>query len=382
MEPRQGFSFHPIANIFPLLAGDELEALAADIREHGLRDPVVLFEGKILDGRNRATACILAGKTLTTTEFPGTRQEALAFVWSENFHRRHLDSGQAAVAMAKRAKLDAEFRAAVVEPLRQGAKGRKAQAKGKRRGKKASVTQQIGEESKRHDAETSAALAKAAGTNRRYLEAACDLLETHPERLEAVEKGDKKLSQVLREVKREATQAKLAALPTEKYRVIYADPPWSYGNSGGGIDQYGPAERHYPTMTIAELCALDIKSIVEPDAVLFLWVTSPQLAECWPVIKAWGFEYKTSFVWDKVKHNFGHYNSVRHEFLLVCTRGSCTPDTKKLHDSVVAIERSAKHSEKPEEFRRMIDGLYRFGNRVELFSRTEATGWDRWGADA
>ena len=132
-------------------------------------------------------------------------------------------------------------------------------------------------------------------------------------------------------------------------------------------------------MTIAELCAMDIKGIAGDDAVLFLWVTSPLLDECWPIIKAWGFNYKTSFVWDKVKHNFGHYNSVRHELLLVCTRGSCTPDAKELIDSVVEVERSKAHSGKPERFREIIDQLYPHGKRIELFARKNTKGWEAYG---
>jgi N6-adenosine-specific RNA methylase IME4 len=122
-----------------------------------------------------------------------------------------------------------------------------------------------------------------------------------------------------------------------------------------------------------------IKAIVESDAVMFMWVTSPLLEECFPVIRAWGFKYKTSFVWDKVKHNFGHYNSVRHEMLLVCTRGSCTPDNSKLYDSVQTIERSDTHSEKPAEFRDIIDDLYPTGKRLELFARQSVNGWSGWG---
>ena len=132
-------------------------------------------------------------------------------------------------------------------------------------------------------------------------------------------------------------------------------------------------------MTIDELCHMDIKGIVEDDAVLFLWVTSPLLGECWPVIRAWGFQYKTSFVWDKVKHNFGHYNSVRHELLLVCTRGSCTPDVNKLFDSVISEEKTDKHSEKPETFREIIDTIYPHGKRIELFARKKAKGWETYG---
>lgn len=173
------------------------------------------------------------------------------------------------------------------------------------------------------------------------------------------------------------------SLPEQKYRVWYADPPWKYGNAGviGETDNYGHVARHYPAMSIDELSAMgtQIREVCEPDAVLFMWVTSPLLEECFPVISAWGFQYKTSFVWDKVGHNYGHYNSVRHELLLVCTRGSCTPDAPTLYDSVVSIEKSRKHSEKPEDFRRMIESLYLHGKRIELFARSAADGWDTWG---
>jgi len=165
-------------------------------------------------------------------------------------------------------------------------------------------------------------------------------------------------------------------LPTGKYRIIYADPPWSYGNDRTfyGGDQIS----HYPSMTIEELCIMPIINIAEDNSVLFIWVTSPILEECFEVIRAWGFEYKSSFVWDKIKHNMGHYNSVRHELLLICTRGSCLPDSSKLIDSVVSIERT-DHSEKPEEFRNIIDNSYTYGNRIELFARKKTEGWEVFG---
>ncbi|TRZ80526.1 hypothetical protein D4R86_04200 [bacterium] len=165
-------------------------------------------------------------------------------------------------------------------------------------------------------------------------------------------------------------------LPNNKYRIIYADPPWSYGNDRTyyGGDQIS----HYPSMTIEELRQMSIRDIIEDNAVLFIWVTSPVLKESFEVIEAWGFDYKTSFIWDKIKHNMGHYNSVRHEFLLICTKGSCTPDNMKLFDSVQSIERT-EHSEKPEYFRKIIDTLYTYGKRIELFARRKTEGWDCYG---
>lgn len=198
---------------------------------------------------------------------------------------------------------------------------------------------------------------------------------------EAIAQREVTLSQARREVKAKEITRRVS-LPDAKYRVLYADPPWSYNDKAdAGAVQAGGVERHYPSMSIAELCALPIPTLCEPDAVLFLWVTSPLLCESFAVIKAWGFNYRASFVWDKVKHNMGHYNSVRHEFLLICVRGSCQPDVVKLFDSVVSEERTT-HSKKPETFRTIIDTLYPHGKRLELFARGAAPGWETYGFEA
>jgi len=166
-------------------------------------------------------------------------------------------------------------------------------------------------------------------------------------------------------------------LPGGKWRVFYADPPWDYGNerplSAGDQDD------HYPAMPTDKICEMAVADLALPDAVLFLWCTSAILSpDAFQVLEAWGFEYKTTFIWDKIKHNMGHYNSVRHEILLVATRGSCTPDQRTLFDSVISIERT-EHSRKPEFFYQVIETLYPFGKRLELFARERRDGWDTWG---
>ena len=166
--------------------------------------------------------------------------------------------------------------------------------------------------------------------------------------------------------------------PEGKYQVIYADPPWSYGKVD---DNYGPANRHYNTMTSEELLAFPVKDMAFDDAILFLWVTVPKLEEGLELAKAWGFKYKGQFIWDKVKHNFGRINSIRHEILLICMKGSFGPQELKLFDSVQTIERTKKHSEKPEEFRKIIDTLYPSATKRELFGRKQIEGWDVWGSE-
>lgn len=168
----------------------------------------------------------------------------------------------------------------------------------------------------------------------------------------------------------------------KKFRIVYADPPWEY-NDKQDIPNLGGAKKHYSTMSVNELNSLPIKKITEKDSILFLWITSPNLDLFPDLMSSWGYQYKTSFVWDKMKHNMGHYNSVRHEFLLIGGKGKSTPDEKKLFDSVVSIERTEKHSEKPEWFAEMIDTLYTHGNRIELFSRnSKRKGWYFWGNES
>jgi len=228
-------------------------------------------------------------------------------------------------------------------------------------------------------------LAKDLQIGSRELYYCIQFARTYPqlEDLEQFDTGVKKLSwkfirnELLPEHKE---PEELIILPEGKYNVIYADPPWTYNDTceDGAIQSKG-AKDHYSTMTIKQLCNLDIQSLCVDDAILFLWVTSPLLEECFEVINSWGFKYKASFIWDKIKHNMGHYNSVRHEFLLLCTKGSFTPENLKLFDSVVSVEKTKKHSQKPKIFYEMIEELYPSGKKIELFARNTRKDWDSWG---
>src|SRR6185369_7467138 len=95
--------FHPFSEIFPLIEGAEFDALIADIKEHGLREKIWLYEGKILDGRNRFLACEKAGVKPDTRKYSG--KNPLAFVISSNVHRRHLTASQRAMMAADIATL-------------------------------------------------------------------------------------------------------------------------------------------------------------------------------------------------------------------------------------------------------------------------------------
>jgi hypothetical protein len=96
-------AFHPLADLFPLIAGAEFDDLVADVKANGLHEPIVMFEGKVLDGRNRANACATAGVEPTFTVYKG--DDPVAYVISLNLRRRHLDESQRAMVAAKLATL-------------------------------------------------------------------------------------------------------------------------------------------------------------------------------------------------------------------------------------------------------------------------------------
>jgi len=162
-------------------------------------------------------------------------------------------------------------------------------------------------------------------------------------------------------------------LPSGKYRVLYADPPWAYSNSGFNQS----AESQYPTKPTEWIAALPVGDLIDGQAALFLWVTSPILPDGLAVMSAWGFEYKACFIWDKGKApGMGWWLHTKHEIMLIGSRGDVgTP--KEMPDSVLHLP-PGKHSEKPAVVRSMIELMFP-GPYIELFARQRVEGWDAWG---
>jgi N6-adenosine-specific RNA methylase IME4 len=118
------------------------------------------------------------------------------------------------------------------------------------------------------------------------------------------------------------------------------------------------------------------------NAVLFMWATVPMLLEALAVMKAWGFDYKSHFVWRKNKAGTGYWNRNQHELLLVGTRGHIpAPAPGDQYSSVIEAPRGP-HSRKPDAFAEMIDELFPSSAGLELFARGPRLGWDTWGNEA
>jgi len=387
---------HPAAALFPLMDDARFASLVESIRSpRGLIHPIVLCDGAILDGRNRYRACIQAGVEPRFTTYDG--DDPVAHSWKLNAERRDLPNGQRAAIWLEAVGRSGELRRLVDRVEAEANRKRSEKAKAGKVGRASAKAKKDATFSdpttsgatKPHSKAGAEALAEASGTDRGSIERQSKLREDRPDLAEKVRAGVLKETAAMRLLKKDQVAAKVQALPEGQFRVIYADPPWAYNDTreglGGGdgtVDRASTAASdHYPTMSKADLCALDVKGLAAPDAVLFCWATFPLLDDQLEVVAAWGFTYKTAFVWAKPQGSFGHYHKADAELLLVCTRGSCTPDSDHRDSQVQALPRGA-HSAKPEGFRSLIDGMYPHGPRVELFRRGPApVGWVTWGAE-
>lgn len=196
------------------------------------------------------------------------------------------------------------------------------------------------------------------------------------------------LSSMRRDAKHAERIADIAAISesneplTDKlgtFPVLYADPPWRYEHA---VSKSRAIENQYPTMALDEICALPVAKIATPDAWLFMWATSPKLAEAMRVIEAWGFEYRTCAVWVKPSIGMGYVYRQRHELLLVAKRGSPpVPAPSDRPDSVIEAP-DGEHSEKPDLARKQIERMFPKWKWVELFARSSPKGWAVWGNQA
>lgn len=236
--------WHQAACIFPMLPDSELQELANDIRKHGLRDPVVLFQGLVLDGRNRWAACEIAGVKPKTRDFTGSPQDALAFVWSSNVHRRHLNSSQAAIALAKREILDTQYRK-VVEAAREMAA--KREDVGKPKPQLAAPSVQRIEPTKDNSKLIDHKLAESAGTNRTYINQSRKIVEQAPQLAAKIERGEMTIPQASTEMRREEKRKELSTKTEEVKKAFSAAPLWTLINQDvmdglqSVIDHHGPA---------------------------------------------------------------------------------------------------------------------------------------------
>ncbi|MBT9151376.1 MAG: hypothetical protein DDT40_01569 [candidate division WS2 bacterium] len=345
--------FHEIANILPLMEGSEFDALVMDIKEQGLLEPICLYEGNILDGRNRYKACEKAGVEPHFIKWAGGKP--LEFIISKNLKRRHLNESQRAVVAARLADMRQGERTDLVEP---SANLRKVISQ-----PEAAVMLNISE---------------------RMIQSVKSLEREAPELLPQIERGKISVHEAKMKVKtekrqqeiwqqKEAIEAGAIELPKGKYEVIVIDPPWNYNSDYDPEGFRGAPD--YPEMTNEELEQMAIPNA--DDCILFLWTTHKFIWEAKELLELWGFEYRNTLVWDKCKMGLGKLFRLQCEFCLVGIKGKPLLSNDNTHRDIIREDRR-EHSRKPEQFYEMVDTLC-VGRKLDMFGRQKRPGWDIFG---
>ena len=175
----------------------------------------------------------------------------------------------------------------------------------------------------------------------------------------------------------------------KKYRTIYADPPWQFQNRTGKMAPEHKRLSRYSTMTLEDIKKLPVSEAAAEKCHLYLWVPNALLPEGLEVMKAWGFEYKTNLIWEKVRKDgmpdgrgVGFYFRNVTEVLLFGIKGK-NNRTEQPGRTQVNLIRSMKreHSRKPDEFVSLIESCST-GPYLELFARGDRANWDMWGNQA
>lgn len=185
------------------------------------------------------------------------------------------------------------------------------------------------------------------------------------------------------------TESLLAFTSGKKYKTIYADPPWQFQNRTGKVAPEHKRLARYSTMKLEEIKLLPVSDLADEKSHLYLWVPNALLPEGLEVMRAWGFEYKTNTIWEKVRKDgmpdgrgVGFYFRNVTEILLFGIKGekNRTLDPGRSQVNLIrAMKR--EHSRKPDEFVSMIESCSP-GPYLELFARGERDGWDMWGNQA
>jgi len=377
---------HPAADIFPMMDGSDFDELVDDIRQHGQQQPIIAWRGQVLDGRNRLKACRAVGvsPTIAHRDF-GSDDAAIRFVISANLKRRHMTPSARAMAAARAMEM---FEAAARE--RQGTRTdlvAKLPQGGLRKARDDAASAFKASPRNVQDAKKVIAkgvpeLSAAADKGRVAVSTAAKIAELPAvEQREIIGTGDKPIKPAaIREHRKRKTAERVAAEPTPQasgpYRVLVADPPWPYEKRK--TDTTHRARLPYPDMTMEEIIDLPVGDLACDDAVLWLWTTNAFMRQAFQCLDSWGFQEKTILTWVKDRMGTGDWLRGKTEHCIMAVKGR--PSVILTNQTTALVAPTREHSRKPDEFYAMVEALCP-GSKLELFSRTNRSGWAAWGAE-
>lgn len=362
-------------SLIPPLAQEEKRQLEENIKANGCRDPLVVWNGFLVDGHNRYEICTRLGidYKVVTLEL-ADRAAAEDWMDANQLGRRNLSPDAFKMLLGRRYN-----------------RAKKAANDGGKGTAKATVGQIDPRLS------TAAKLATEHAVSEKTVRRAASFyaeVERTPELKKAVEEGrpvlqvKRELKEKAREERREENRAKIAALPEPEkvfsqskasFSTIVIDPPWDWGDEGDQ-DQLGRARPDYSTMSFSQLLDLPVGELADTDAHIYMWITNRSLPKGFALLEKWGFRYITAITWVKPHFGMGNYFRGQTEHVLFGVKGSQPLKRKDVGTVFEAPRGKGGHSSKPESFYDLVESCSH-GPYLEMFSRSDRKDWVRWGED-
>ena len=395
-------------DLIPPLSDDEFKQLEENILRDGIRDPLTVWNGILIDGHNRYEIAQKHGLTFKTTELHfADRNEAKIWIIKNQIGRRNLPPAvriklallaEPLITAQAKARQLAELKQYTVEdkcpqreepPLFSSAPQDEPPLPPHPTTKTTPPPTPTEKNKIDRQNKTNYQLAQMAGVSDKTVQRYKKIQSDGSDEVKAqVDRGEISINEgytkVLKanrsaEIQRQVDEIEQRAIenPDGLFDVIVIDPPWSYGDSDIYRVDGWRVSAPYPEMSQDALKEIELPAA--DNCVLCVWTTNQFIWDAKELIDAWGFKYRFMFVWNKQQMGIGRRIRMQCEFCLVALKGE--PVFKDVHNIRDIIEEPRReHSRKPEKFYEIIDSLFA-GRKLDYFSRTQREGWATYGND-
>jgi len=365
--------------LIPPLTSEEFKQLERNILKEGIRDPLVTWNGILVDGHNRYRIAQEHDMNYVTVEKQFADMNAVKeWMINNQFGRRNLPAYE-------RGKLALRLK----DIYSQKAKETKAE--------KVSHYRQTGEVCQISDKpDTKKDLAKIANVSHDTINKIEKIESKASEEVkQKLSVGTMSINEAYKEIKKEEKKVERVELIQKQiedieegllpdlvglFDVVSVDPPWPYEGDSKNITSFDSVGRRvsnpYPEMSIKQIKSIELPLM--ENAVVLLWTTHKFLPDAFEILKEWNLDYKATLVWNKEKIGMGAWFRMQCEFCLVGVKGKPYWENTTYRD--IIIESRREHSRKPDSFFEMIEKIT-MGNRLEYFSREKREGWKVFGND-
>jgi len=368
-----------LESLIPPLSNEEFKQLERNILEEGIREPLITWNGILIDGHNRyriAQEHDINYETIQK-EFENINRVKEWMIHNQ-FGRRNLSNYQRSVlalqledVFKEKAK---ESKSEKVSHFRQTGEVLPILAKPDTRkeiSKVANVSHGTLDKVKVIQANATPEVKARLNTGTMSINEAYKEIKKEEKKVERVELIQKQIEDI-----EEGLLPELIGL----FDVVSVDPPWPYEGESKNITSFDSVGRRvanpYPEMSIEQI--KNIKLPLMDNAVVLLWTTHKFLPDAFEILKEWNLDYKATLVWNKEKIGMGAWFRMQCEFCLVGIKGKPYWENTTYRDIIVESRR--EHSRKPDCFFEMIEKIT-MGNRLEYFSREKREGWKVFGND-